>query len=176
MHKISCWSLFNPTQLLAVSWRSQQLKLYQWRVEVGEEGEEGESEHREVGEDGKEMGKCVRGWRPLQGAVVAMAIDPTSTLLATGHTLVLLVFCVHFCVLNSVFRFQCWNQGMGLCPALLHTQPQTIWRARGSADLSPRPRPPCSVLLHRLRHFDKGESELCVCDVRVCLSLCVCVC
>ena len=159
-------------QLLAVSWRSQQLKLYQWRVEVVEEGEserrevgeEGESERREVGEDGKEeeMGKCVRSWRPLQGAVVAMAIDPTSTLLATGHTLVLLVFCVHFCVSNSVFRFQCWNQGMGLCPALLHTQPQTIWRARGSADLSPRPRPPRSVLFHRLRHFYKGESELCV--------------
>lgn len=73
-----------------VSWRSQQLKLYQWRGredgegEGGEEGEEeGETEERKE-EQKKKRGKCLRSWKPLQGAVVTMAIDPTSTLLATG--------------------------------------------------------------------------------------------
>ena len=76
---------------MVVSWRSQQLKLYQWRNEGGEgEKGEGEGEKREEGEgEGerkeKKRGKCLRSWKPLQGAVVAMAIDPTSTLLATGY-------------------------------------------------------------------------------------------
>lgn len=73
-----------------VSWRSQQLKLYQWRGgedekrEGGEEGEEGETEERKEEQKKKKRRKCLRSWKPLQGAVVAMAIDPTSTLLATG--------------------------------------------------------------------------------------------
>ena len=62
-------SLSPSPQILVVAWRSQQLKQYDW-------GE----------------GKCVRSWRPLQGAVVAMAIDSTSTLLATG--------CSHFIDVN----------------------------------------------------------------------------
>ena len=118
-----------PAQFLAVSWRSQQLKLYQWKTEEEkdkmaadegsqekdkmaayeekhkmaadedkqEEGKMAAGEGRE--EEGKmvaekqaveeeekmKKGKCTRSWRPLQGAVVAMAIDPTSTLLATGQ-------------------------------------------------------------------------------------------
>ena len=47
-----------------------------------EEG--GEGMVMEVGRGERERGKCLRSWRPLQGSVVAMAIDSTSTLLATG--------------------------------------------------------------------------------------------
>ena len=68
-----------------VSWRSQQLKQYHWegRTAVHERGEkEGKGEDDREGERGRR--KCVRSWRPLQGSVVSMAIDSTSTLLATG--------------------------------------------------------------------------------------------
>ena len=75
----------STSQFLVVSWRSQQLKLYQWKVESGEGegGEEGEKEEEKM--EKVKRGKCVRSWKPLQGAVVAIAIDPTSTLLATGR-------------------------------------------------------------------------------------------
>ena len=68
-----------------VSWRSQQLKQYHWegRTAAREGGEEkGKGKDDREGEKGR--GTCVRSWRPLQGSVVSMAIDSTSTLLATG--------------------------------------------------------------------------------------------
>lgn len=70
-----------------ISWRSQQLKQYQWGGNGGRvlkaEGMEGEGGEVKSGEG--DRGKCVRSWRPLQGSVIAMAIDSTSTLLATGY-------------------------------------------------------------------------------------------
>ena len=50
----------------------------------GEEVRGGEVKGGEVRGGEGDRGKCVRSWRPLQGSVVAMAIDSTSTLLATG--------------------------------------------------------------------------------------------
>ena len=74
-----------PPQVLVVSWRSQQLKQYNWegRAAAHERGEE-ERKGKDDREGERGRGKCVRSWRPLQGSVVSMAIDSTSTLLATG--------------------------------------------------------------------------------------------
>ena len=133
-----------------VSWRSQQLKLYQWKVESGE-GEKGEEGKEEEKTEKMKRGKCARSWKPLQGAVVAMAIDPTSTLLATG-CIVIQTCCaeVHISPLIwYISRFEQWDKSVGLCQTLLYPQPAALWRASGSADLSPRPHPPHSVLLHR---------------------------
>lgn len=74
------------------------MKLYQWNIDStrniqlqgdeeegmvnGEDSREGKVDGMKVGSE--ERGRCMRSWRPLQGAVVAMAIDSTSTLLATG--------------------------------------------------------------------------------------------
>ena len=87
-------------QVLVVSWRSQQLKQYQWEKRKGTEGGEG-------GERGKGV-KCVRSWRPLQGSVVAMAIDSTSTLLATGiyvQCTLYIIFIQCTCTCNSMYMY-----------------------------------------------------------------------
>ncbi|CAI8006082.1 Transducin beta-like protein 3 [Geodia barretti] len=100
---VICFVLSPDCKFLVVSWRSQQLKLYQWKVESGEgEGEKGEEGKEEEKTEKMKRGKCARSWKPLQGAVVAMAIDPTSTLLATGSSSGIKVWdCVrHYCTHN----------------------------------------------------------------------------
>lgn len=67
-----------------------------------------EGEGGEVTGGEEDRGKCVRSWRPLQGSVVAMAIDSTSTLLATGLQ-GMYDSDMYMHTLDLVSRFQQWN-------------------------------------------------------------------